>query len=173
MPAFLFTAILSLSALLCFSDSQDPQDRGPMGQMPDLVGALQKSEGCLGVEVARTPSGKQAIFAWFKDKKSVVAWYYSPTHQQIMGAFTAEGSLKKPLEHVEDGTGPIMVIASLTMSEKPQFEGLSLPVSQIAIELYQPLPGGTFLGERFTPKSVPVAHSREILMEKGDGKKLP
>ena len=85
-----------------------------------------------------------------------------------MGAFATGADLKKPLEHVEEGTGPIMVVASLTMSEKEHFEGLTLPVSQIAIELYQPLLGGSYLGSRFTPKAVPVAHSRNLGAEKGD-----
>ena len=72
---------------------------------------------------------------------------------------------------MEDGTGPILVVASLTMSEGPNFEGLSLPVSLIAIELYQPLPGGSFLGARLTPKEVPVPHSRDLTKEKGGGQR--
>lgn len=168
MPTYLFAALLSVTALISFGSPetlhQDPQGQGR--QIPDLVGALQKVEGCLGVETARTPGGKQVIFAWFEDKAAVLRWYHGPTHQHVMQAFAYGADLKKPLEHIEDGTGPIMVIASLTMSDKEHFEGLSLPVSQIAIELYQPLPGGSYLGGRFTPKSVPVAHSRDLLAEK-------
>lgn len=167
MPAYFFAALLSVTALLSFG-SPDPQTQDPQRQerqIPDLGAALQKVEGCLGVETAETPGGKQVIFAWFENKAAVLRWYHAPTHRQVMRAFTDGADLKKPLEHIEDGTGPIMVIASLTMSDKEHFEGLSLPVSQIAIELYQPLPGGTYLGGRFTPKTVPVAHSRDMLAD--------
>jgi hypothetical protein len=49
-----------------------------------------------------------------------------------------------------------MAIASVTMADSAQFAETSLPISQIAIELYQPLPGGLFLGGRFTPQGVKV-----------------
>jgi hypothetical protein len=51
-----------------------------------------------------------------------------------------------------------MAIASVTLS-RPQ-EGIPQtglpPVSQIAIELYAPLPGGLAAGGRFAPASVTV-----------------
>src|SRR5262245_28351929 len=53
------------------------------GGFPDLVAALKATPGCLGVETARTSSGKQVIFAWFENKKAVLAWYYSDTHQAV------------------------------------------------------------------------------------------
>jgi len=156
-------AALSLTALLSLGALQEHPGQDRMQGMPDLVGALKKIKGCLGVETAGTSSGKEVVFAWFEDKKAVLRWYSSPTHRGVMRGFVSAGvNLKKPLEHIEDGSGPIMVVASLTMAEKPAFAGLALPVSQIAIELYQPLPGGSYLGSRFTPKSVPVAHSRDL-----------
>lgn len=42
------------------------------------------------------------------------------------------------------------------MADKPSFEGMTLPVSQIAIELYTPIKGGLFLGGRFAPEGVKV-----------------
>src|SRR6266550_6919662 len=54
---------------------------------PDLVAALKATPGCLGVETARTASGKQVIFAWFENKKALLDWYYSPAHQQLMTLF--------------------------------------------------------------------------------------
>jgi hypothetical protein len=53
--------------------------------------------------------------------------------------------------------GPILVIASITPSrpgDAEAFDGMG--VSQIAIELYQPLPGGAGLGGRFAPAGVKV-----------------
>jgi hypothetical protein len=42
------------------------------------------------------------------------------------------------------------------MTDTPQVTGVQLPVSQIAIELYAPLPGGLAAGGRFAPSSVKV-----------------
>jgi hypothetical protein len=124
--------------------------------MPDLVGALKKTPGVLGVDAAKTMSGKNVIFAWFENKKAVLEWYNSPVHQGAMKMFGGQGAARKPLEMVKDDSGPLLVIASITMSDKPKFKESSLPISQIAIELYQPVPGGAALGGRFAPESVKV-----------------
>ena len=119
-----------------------------MGQTPaefaQLVDAVKASPGCLGVEVARTGSGKQALFAWFEDKQAVLRWYASDVHQRAMRsappkAFTG----RPPLADVPDGTGPILIVASVGPG-------------QIAIELYAPLPGGIAAGGRFSPDGVKV-----------------
>jgi len=136
-----------------------PQGANPMAALDGLIGGLEASPGCLGVELARTQSGKSVIFAWFTDKKAVVDWYHSPTHQRSMEMMFQNFEQGVPLEHIEDGTGPIMVIASLTMSDRPQLEGATqAPISQIAIEMYTPLPGGLHLNGRFAPADVKVPH---------------
>jgi hypothetical protein len=146
---------------------QDKKDNAPAKPQaaplgfPDLVGALKKSPGCLGVETAQTLSGKSVIFAWFEDKKAVVKWYYGDTHRGIMKKFFPDESPPRPLKHVADDSGPILVIASLTMASKPKFKEMPIPISQIAIELYQPLPGGAALGGRFAPSTVKVPHMKE------------
>ena len=137
--------------------------QGPPAGLPDLVGALKSTPGVLGVDTARTASGKQVIFAWFENKKAVLNWYYSDTHMGVMRSFTpgAAGG-RAPLSQVADDSGPILAIASLTLGEKPQIEGVQLPVSQIAIELYAPLPGGLAAGGRFAPNSVKVPGLVEV-----------
>ena len=40
--------------------------QGPPAGLPDLVGMLKATPGCLGVDAARTLNGKQVIFAWFE-----------------------------------------------------------------------------------------------------------
>ncbi len=134
--------------------------QGKVEGMPDLVGALKATPGCLGVETAKTSSGKQVIFAWFEDRKAVVKWYYSDTHRHVMNTFFPEQKYPKPLANVAEGGGPIMLIASITMADKPMFKETPLPISQIAIELYQPLPGGTSLGGRFAPAKLQIPHHR-------------
>ena len=88
------------------------------------------------------------------------AWYKSPMHKRVMNGM-AGGATRPPLEHVADDGKPILVIASITPSEKPSVEGVKMPISQIAVELYQPLPGGTALGGRFAPSGLKVPHLEE------------
>jgi hypothetical protein len=130
--------------------------QAPQG-MPDLVGMLKGTPGVTGVEVARTGSGKQVIFAWFENKQAALTWFYSDAHQGLMkGLAPGAASTRAPLGEVADDSGPIMVIASLTYSDAPRVPGVALPLSQIAIELYAPLPGGFAAGGRFAPDAVKV-----------------
>ena len=133
----------------------------PSAGLPDLVSGLRAIAGCLGVEEARTVSGKEVIFAWFEDKAAVLRWYYSDMHQQVQKTFFRGLAPREPLQGVPDESGPIMAIASLTVSDKSHVQGTSLPITQIAIELYQPITGGLFLGSRFAPDTVKVREMRD------------
>ena len=146
------------------AQEQPPAASTRMPGLPNLVGALESSPGCLGVELAETRSGKKVIFAWFQDRQAVVRWYHSEAHQQIMDTLfqgRGEGDYHKPLDGVPDDIGPIMVIVSITPAEKPHFKEMVLPVSQIAIELYTPLSGGVALGGRFAPASLKVPNLQD------------
>ena len=147
-------------ALVVFSPglllAQTPAQQGAPGGFPDLIGMLKATPGVLGVDAAQTMSGKQVIFAWFENKKAALTWYYSEGHQKLINAFASGASSgRKPLADVPD-EGPILAIASLTLIKGAQVSGTQLPVSQIAIELYAPLPGGLAAGGRFAPSSVKV-----------------
>lgn len=131
------------------------------GQFPDLVGGLKATEGCLGVETAQTTSGKRVIFAWFENKAAVLNWYYSDMHIGVMKSFFPGHEPGKPMEEVPDELGPIMVIASITFTDKQNFKETNLPVSQIAIEMYTPITGGLFLGGRFAPEGVTVSNMKD------------
>lgn len=128
---------------------------------PDLVSGLKAIEGCLGVETARTQSGKQVIFAWFKDKASVLRWYHSDMHQGAMRQFFPNQQYRPPLAEVPDDIGPIMAIASITFSDKARVDATTLPISQIAIELYSPVTGGISLGGRFAPDNLQVPRLKD------------
>src|SRR3954469_14064975 len=54
----------------------------PRAARPDLVALLKASPGVLGVDAARTASGKQVVFAWFENKQAMLTWYYSEPHQK-------------------------------------------------------------------------------------------
>ena len=126
-----------------------------------MVGGLQAIEGVLGVETATTASGKQVIFAWFESKEAVLRWYYSDIHRGVQQAFFPDQEFGTPLEQVPDDIGPVLAIASITMAATSEFEATSLPISQIAIELYTPITGGLFLGGRFAPDSLEVPNLKD------------
>lgn len=130
----------------------------PPEGFPDLVTGIRSTPGVVGVETAVTSSNKQVIFAWFEDRTAALAWYYSEMHQNAQNSFVPDRPPHEPLAHLTEHSGPILAIASLTWAESSQFEGMDLNVSQIAIELYAPLPGGVYLGGRFAPASLKVDH---------------
>ena len=149
-------ALLLLLAAVLYTPALFAQSQNGAAGGADLVAALKATPGCLGVETARTATGKQVIFAWFENKKALLSWYYSPVHQQLMSQFFPNAPARTPMPDVADNDKPILAIASLTMSDKPAGGVTSLPISQIAIELYQPLPGGIALGGRFAPTTLKV-----------------
>lgn len=124
-----------------------------------LVDGLKSVDGCLGVELARGQSGKSMIIAWFKDAESCRVWYTHPAHARMLEMAGSDPAAGKPLEHVKDGT-PVMVIASMTPAPAPQIEGMPIPISQISIELFAPLPGGASINGRFSPEAFPVEHHK-------------
>jgi len=138
---------------------------GPAGLSVDLPGALRAIDGCLGVETAKTASGKNVIFAWFENREACLRWYYSDLHQGLMNRFfPAKAERREPLSGVpEDYDGPLMAIASITYTDgQGAFEGVDLPISQIAIELYRPMTGGLYLGGRFAPDAMKLPSTEDV-----------
>ena len=127
----------------------------PQG-FPDLVGGLKSTPGCLGVETARTASGKQVIFAWFENKQGLLNWYHSDTHRQAMRLLAPGGSTRPPLADLPDDGTPVLAVASVTLSDAAPATPGAPPFSQISIELYRPAPGGLSLGGRFAPAALNV-----------------
>ncbi len=155
--------LLLVSAFLLPTVSLSAQNAGPLSTLPDLVGPLKATPGCLGVETAQTSSGKLVIFAWFEDRGALLRWYSSDLHQQLMKL--GPSSVRPPLADIADGTGPILAIASLTPRTMPG--GSTIPFAQMAIELYQPLPGGAFVNGRFAPPGVKVSGMRGVTLDTG------
>jgi hypothetical protein len=148
---------LSLAALVFSPAAVVTFAQAPAQKLPDLVGALRATPGVLGVDAGQMASRKQVIFAWFENKQAVLNWFYSDAHQTLMRMYTPGASSgRKPLADIPDTSGPILAIASLTMADKAQVAGVQMPISQIAIELYAPLPGGLAVGGRFAPATVKV-----------------
>lgn len=163
-------SLVSALALVVLSGGRAAEpptgDKGKDAGFGDLIGALKATPGCLGVETARTGSGKEVIFAWFEDKKAALKWYYSDVHQELMKKFFPDAkSTRKPLADVAEGSGPIMIIASITLNAKPTKENPS-PFKQIAVELYQPRGGGLSVGGRFAPDKMKLPEPRKPSPEK-------
>ena len=135
------------------------QPQGDMGQQ--LAEGLKKTEGCLGVDLAQWQSGKNTICAWFENKDAVERWYYSESHSGFMGAVGSDPEDRKPLRHVKT-EGPIMVMATISFNGPPAVEGGKIPFSQIAIELFEPLPGGAHINGRLAPEKFKVEHMRDL-----------
>jgi hypothetical protein len=147
----------TLTALADDPPAKPPQKNPGFG---DLVGALKATPGCLGVETARSSSGKQVIFAWFENKAAAVKWYNSDVHVNLMKKFFPDiPPSRKPMADIPDDSGPIMAIASVTFAE-PTKENPS-PFKQISIELYQPLNGGLAVGGTFAPEKMKVPPKKE------------
>jgi hypothetical protein len=148
----ILAAVINAPALAL---AQAPPPGNPVMQLPK---AIASSPGVLGVETAMTESGKAVIFAWFENKKAVLAWYYSDTHRMLMKMSGGGGRPEGPLASVPDDGRPVLAIASVTLA--PPGSGTAVgpfpAITQIAIELYAPLPGGLASGGRFAPSTVPV-----------------
>jgi hypothetical protein len=155
--------VMLISSLLVNSARAEPppNDKSKDLGFPDLIAALKATPGCLGVETAKTESGKQVIFAWFEDKKAALKWYNSDAHQALIKRFFPGRTLaENPLKGVLDENAPVMAVASVTVNENPTKEN-PRPFKQIAIELYQPLAGGLSLGGKFAPNKMKVPEPRK------------
>jgi hypothetical protein len=146
---------------------QEEKTYHPEDFFPNLLMELQMTSGCLGVESAKTASGKDVVFSWFKDKESLLGWYHGELHQKIMGKVFPGRVFRTPLESVPDDSGPILVVASITFDPEAKLGG-RLPIGQIAIELYTPLSGGVALNGRFAPSTLTVPN---LLDYSGDASK--
>ncbi len=163
IPAF--SVILLGACAATFAGRQDPAEKPDRRSLPDLVEGLKETHGCLGVETGSTDSGKRVIFAWFEDKKAAMAWYKSATHEVYLNMMGGPSG-RPPMAQVPEGV-PILCIASLTPSKESKIAGSPMPISQISIELYSVVPGGTSMGGTFAPKSLKIPnHERSEIDEK-------
>jgi hypothetical protein len=157
-------AVLVLAAAIFTPAIIAAQAPARPGGLPDLIGPLKATPGVLGVDAGQTMSGKQVIFAWFENKQAVLNWYNSDVHRRLMNGFSS-GSRRPdgPLAGIKDDSGPILCIASITIDMAAAKSGdLKGATSQIAIELYAPLPGGLAAGGRFAPSTVKVPGLIEV-----------
>ena len=156
MMVTLALVVFSPGALVLLAQAPQQGPQGPPAGLPDLIGMLKATPGVLGVDAGQMMSGKQVIFAWFENKQAVLNWYNSEAHRRLMNGFTSARRTDGPLAGIKDDSGPILTIASLTMDPAAMRSGDFKAATQIAIELYAPLPGGLAVGGRFAPSTVKV-----------------
>ncbi len=139
----------------------------PRGGTPDLGGmllaGLRATPGCLGADAAQTASGRSVIIGWFEDKAAAMRWYEHPMHRRMMAGMDT-GREEPPMAHVPEGI-PLMVMATITPSDRPRIEGFPAPISQVSIELFTPVPGGAQINGRLSPAEFPVPHMRSLWTE--------
>lgn len=140
---------------------------GLMGSPDMLVNGLKSVDGCLHVDLAQWQSGKATIAAWFRDVESVKRWYHHPIHRAVMGGVAAGEERRPPMEHVDPDAGPILVLATITPTQDGAngIEGIPMPISQISIELFEPLPGGASVNGRLAPDTFEVPHHRGVRLD--------
>lgn len=119
----------------------------------EIMAGLKQTPGCVGTDFAQMQSGKLTIFAWFEDKKSVLAWHDGPAHRKLLEGFGMKGSKDyKAMTDIPDDAGPILVVAS-AVPPRPAADGKPAQNFQLGIELYAPLTGGVrFGGGSFAPE---------------------
>lgn len=169
MRAVTLLSLISTAGLCFYSPQQESPAAGRQqgGGQPDfgqvLRAALPKSDGCIGVDAAQTMSRKNTIIAWFKDVDSVKTWYHDEVHRRFIQMSGADPDDHEPLKHVKDYKGPVMVLATITMtSPDKKIPGIPMPVSQISVELFRPLPGGAHINGRLSPKAFKVPHMKSL-----------
>lgn len=152
-------AIAPIASSVNAQPEEQQEARPDFGKM--LTDGLKDTEGCLGVDSAQFRSGKLGIIAWFENVEAAERWYYSETHKRFMSMAGADAEQRKPMQHIKDRESPVMVMASITMGGDGPNLGF-MPITQISIEMYTPLPGGAAINGRLSPDDFPIEHFRRL-----------
>lgn len=126
-----------------------------LGEM--ISAGLAESPGCLGVDGGTLNSGKSVVIAWFENKKALETWFHSDAHTRMMNAFSTFGDETHGQAFMAlPDDKPIMVVTSFVFTDSTPAKGMNLPISEMSIEMYAPLPGGAYINGRFSPRDFPM-----------------
>ena len=154
------TVLVALGGLAGAFQGAAPRAKGGGSGFEGLTATIKESPGCLGVETAKTSSGKEVLFAWFEDKAAIETWYYGDAHRAMMKQFSPASKLtRRGLGRLPEKDGPILVIASMTPNDKPTKDNPA-PFKQLAIETYQPLDESLAINGRFAPETLKLTPAR-------------
>lgn len=160
----LAAATLVLGIVIGASSGNAAAQQQTVQDFPDLAAGLRATPGCLDVKATALNGGKMlTIFAWFENKAAVNAWYKSPMHQDAMKKFFPNfPGGGEALAGFKDDKSPLLVVATVTPSDKQGVAGSNLAISQIAIEIYTPVPGGLAFNGGFGPEAMKVPGLRRL-----------
>jgi tetratricopeptide (TPR) repeat protein len=127
------TSPIIVSASVTFPEHRGDWERKSLPESMKLfLAKLEKQPGLLGVHALSSIDnrGMLVILTWWENKKALNDWFYSETHQGIIGEFYGKA---------QPEAGPV---------------GSGTPtggMGQVGIELFTPLPGGMVFGGGLTP----------------------
>ena len=127
------TTPIIVSATVTFPNHRGDWERESLPEsMKIFLAKLEKQPGLLGVHALSSIDnrGMLVILTWWENKKALNDWFYSETHQAIIGQFYGKA---------QPASGPV--------GSKTPAGGMG----QVGIELFTPLPGGMVYGGGLTP----------------------
>jgi tetratricopeptide (TPR) repeat protein len=127
------TTPIIVSASVTFPNHRGDWTRESLPQsMKNFLSKLEKQPGLLGVHALSSMDnrGMLVILTWWENKKALNDWFYSETHQAIIGEYYG---------NAQPASGPV--------GSKTPTGGMG----QVGIELFTPLPGGMVYGGGLTP----------------------
>jgi heme-degrading monooxygenase HmoA len=107
-------------------------DSGLGKEFPQMLAAMKHAKGFMGLRLLQSNDNPPIFVAisWWKDKKSLVDWYYHPAHMKLVNLFySGNGASSTPVKDV---------------------------ITHIGLQFYAPLRAGTAVGEPFGPTQKPV-----------------
>lgn len=139
------------------ADSDQEQDKDRAAEL------FANVPGCLGAR-SFEQNGVQISFVWFENRDAVVDWCESQKHmstaETVLKIADPDLEMREPMEASPDEQGPFLVIVTV----KPKTErGAGFPLEQLSMEIYKPVDGGMFVGDRFAPQEFKVKGLREIV----------
>lgn len=140
-------------------NEQDEQDE----RRDRAAEAFANVPGCLGAK-SMEQDGTQVSFVWFKDREAVINWCKDQKHMRtaetILNLANPDLKMREPMAAAKNEEGPFLVIMTLKRNENGGAGGF--PLEQLSMEIYKPVNGGMFIGDRFAPKELNVDGMREI-----------
>lgn len=122
-----------------------------------IFDALRSIPGCLGWSWPIANPGTIRSSLGSRTKDALVRWYYSSFHKNLQSTYFPEETPGEPLAHVFYPGGPIVAIASFTLTHEMEPASPMLSLEEITVELFSPLSADTLLGTALDPtRSVKV-----------------
>lgn len=124
--------IMTVATIQFKAEAEPNGASGLSKEFGEMLEAMKRAKGFMGLRLLQSGDKPPMLVAisWWKNRKSLVDWYYNPAHQKMVKSFhSGNGSASRPVKDM---------------------------ISHIGIEFYAPLRGGISIGEKFGPTQKPV-----------------